>query len=135
MTFENHQFASKSTLQPAIIIHIMTDLWELWRGNHYSRVHRRRRFEKMRSCTFGENPWFSYFWENQMDDIDALECFSEAESAPIRSACKFCVDLYVRNFSQLFQKIFFRSTKTIFSRKIWKNQKKIKIFGKKLSYL
>ena len=77
----------------------------------------------MRSCTFGENPRFSYFRENQIDDIDALEYFSEAESAPIRSACKFCVDLYVRNFSQLFQKYFFGRPKQYFSEKSEKNKK------------
>ena len=66
-----------------------------------------------------------------MDDIDDLECFSEAESAPMRSACKFCVDLYVRNFSQLFQKIFFQSTKTIFFRKIWKKSKIFQILREK----
>ena len=38
-----------------------------------------------------------------------LNCFSEAESASIRSASKFCFDLDVRIFFQLFQKIFFRS--------------------------
>ena len=37
----------------------------------------------------------------------ALECFSEAESAAIRTGAKFCFDLYVEIFSQLFQKIFF----------------------------
>ena len=38
-----------------------------------------------------------------------LEWLSEAESALIRSASKFCFDLDVRIFFQLFQKIFFRS--------------------------
>ena len=38
-----------------------------------------------------------------------LEWFSEAESARIRSASKFCVDLYVRKNFQLFLKIFFWS--------------------------
>ena len=37
----------------------------------------------------------------------ALEWFSEAESPPIRSAVKFCFDLDVRNFFQLYQKYFF----------------------------
>ena len=37
------------------------------------------------------------------------ECFSEAESASIRSASKFCFDLDGRKNFQLFQKIFFRS--------------------------
>ena len=44
----------------------------------------------------------------------ALECFSEAESASIRSAAKFCFDLYVQKNFQLFQKIFFWSIKKIF---------------------
>ena len=39
----------------------------------------------------------------------ALEWFSEAESALIRSTSKFCFDLDIRIFFQLFQKIFFRS--------------------------
>ena len=38
-----------------------------------------------------------------------LNCFSEAESASIRSASKFCFDLDGRKNFQLFQKIFFRS--------------------------
>ena len=37
------------------------------------------------------------------------ECFSEAESASIRSASKFCFDLDGRKNFQLFQKIIFRS--------------------------
>ena len=40
-----------------------------------------------------------------------LEWFSEAGSAPIRSAVKFPFDIDVRFFSQLSQKIFFRSIK------------------------
>ena len=39
----------------------------------------------------------------------SLEWVSEAESAPIRCAMKFCFDLDVRIFIQLFFKIYFRS--------------------------
>ena len=44
------------------------------------------------------------------------ECFSEAESASIRSAAKFCFDLDVRIFVQLFKKIFFLSIQKYFSK-------------------
>ena len=47
-----------------------------------------------------------------------IEPFSEAESAPIRSAVKFYFDIDVRIFFQLLQKIFFRSIK----KKLNKNQ-------------
>ena len=53
-----------------------------------------------------------------------LEAFSEAESAPIRSAVKIYFDLDVRIFFQLFQKTYFRSIK----KKVEKNLKKWKIF-------
>ena len=49
----------------------------------------------------------------------ALECFSEAGSAPIRSARRFYFDLDVQKISQLFQKKFFGRLK-----------KNINIFGK-----
>ena len=39
----------------------------------------------------------------------ALEWFSDSQTAPIRSAIKFCFDLVVRKKFQLFIKIFFRS--------------------------
>ena len=53
-----------------------------------------------------------------------LECVSEAESAPIRFRSIFCFDLDVRFFSQLFQKIFFRSIQKYFAR-FWGNFSKI----------
>ena len=47
-----------------------------------------------------------------------LEWFSEAGSAPIRSAVKFYFDIDVRIFFNFFKKYFFRSTKK--NRKNWK---------------
>ena len=44
----------------------------------------------------------------------ALEWFSEAGSAPIRSAVKFYFDIDVRIFSQLFLIFFFSNEQTIF---------------------
>ena len=52
----------------------------------------------------------------------ALEWFSEAGSAPIRSAVKFYFDLDVRIFFQLLQKIFFRSIKKKVESKSPKNE-------------
>ena len=43
------------------------------------------------------------------------ECFSEAESASIRSAAKFCFDLDVRIFSNFPKKYFFDRSKMFFS--------------------
>ena len=50
-----------------------------------------------------------YVYQRITQDNYALEWFWKAASAPIRSAVKFYVDLYIRIFFQLFQKIFFRS--------------------------
>ena len=41
----------------------------------------------------------------------ALECFSEAESAPIRSVLKFCFDLDIRFFPNFSKKYFFGRSK------------------------
>ena len=59
----------------------------------------------------------------------ALEWFSEAGSAPIRSAVKFYFDIDVRIFFQLLQKIFFRSIKKK-SSKIFEKVKIFEIFKK-----
>ena len=53
----------------------------------------------------------------------ALKWFSEAVSAPIRSASKFCFDLDGRNFFQLLFCFFFRSIK-IFPTKFFEVEKK-----------
>ena len=58
----------------------------------------------------------------------ALEWFSETESARIRSAVKFCFDLYVWKKIQLFQKIFFVNSKISKFRKIFFAFSKIKKF-------
>ena len=61
-----------------------------------------------------------------------LEWFSEAGSAPIRSAMKFYFDIDVRIFFNFFKKIFF----SIDQKKIgksWKFSKKSKIFKEKKS--
>ena len=64
-----------------------------------------------------------------MQNYYTLKWFSEAESAPIRSASKFCFDLDGRNFFQLLFWIFFRSIKK-FSTKFFEIQKKIEVnFG------
>ena len=52
-----------------------------------------------------------------------LEWFSEAGSAPIRSAVKFYFDIDVRIFFQLLQKIFFRSIKKKVGKKVGNFQK------------
>ena len=62
----------------------------------------------------------------------ALEWLSDAGSAPIRTALRFCFDIYVRFFSQLFFKnIFWSIEKKNFEKKrkhIWSEKK---IGGKK----
>ena len=51
----------------------------------------------------------------------ALEWLSDAGSASIRTALRFCFDIYVRFFSQLFFKNIFWSIEIFF----WKNRKHI----------
>ena len=61
---------------------------------------RKKRILYLKNCLFSETT-SNY----------ALEWFSEAGNAPIRSAVKFYFDIDVRIFFQLPQKIFFRSIK------------------------
>ena len=66
-----------------------------------------------------------------------LEWFSEAGSAPIRSAVKFYFDIDVRIFFQLLQKYFFDRPQKKSSKKmkIFKISKNFKIFKEKLMIL
>ena len=65
--------------------------------------------------THGLHPKMSFFGEPS--EFHVLERFSEAGSAPIRSALKFYFGIDVRIFSQLFLKnIFFRTSKQFFEK-------------------